>query len=182
MADQEVVDWISHEYLTPRRGSTSSEGGVTLPLSHSLPSTAHHTHSLSHSHSFLHPHPHSMRSNSMSGVTLRSGSHPSLDALPSTSELGRGGRLVRAANLIRIIKRLSTSTKLRRKHRLEEVKEMGPAMECNAQPTWERIATTRLSDTLLEHAGCVFRAYLDELLSFIPTSSARVSASASVTS
>ena len=131
MADQEVVDWISHEYLTPRRGSTSSEGGVTLPLSHSLPSTAHHTHSLSHSHSFLHPHPHSMRSNSMSGVTLRSGSHPSLDALPSTSELGRGGRLVRAANLIRIIKRLSTSTKLRRKHRLEEVKEMGPAIERN---------------------------------------------------
>ena len=129
MADQEVVDWISHEYLTPRRGSTSSEGGVSLPLSHSLPSTAHHTHSLSHSHSFLHPHPHSMRSNSMSGVTLRSGSHPSLDALPSTSELGRGGRLVRAANLIRIIKRLSTSTKLRRKHRLEEVKEMGPAVD-----------------------------------------------------
>ena len=128
MADQEVVDWISHEYLTPRRGSTSSEGGVTLPLSHSLPSTAHHSHSLSHSHSFLHPHPHSMRSNSMSGVTLRSGSHPSLETLPSTSELGRGGRLVRAANLIRIIKRLSTSTKLRRKHRLEEVKEMGPAM------------------------------------------------------
>ena len=129
MADQEVVDWISHEYLTPRRGSTSSEGGVTLPLSHSLPSTAHHTHSMSHSLSLLHPHPHSMRSNSMSGVTLRSGSHPSLDALPSTSELGRAGRLVRAANLIRIIKRLSASTKMRRKHRLEEVKEMGPTMD-----------------------------------------------------
>ena len=133
MADQEVVDWISHEYLTPRRGSTSSEGGVTLPLSHSLPSTAHHSHSLSHSHSFLQPHHphHSMRSNSMSGVTLRSGSHPSLDALPSTSELSRTGRLVRAANLIRIMKRLSASTRLRRKNRLEEVKEMAPPTDAS---------------------------------------------------
>ena len=129
MADQEVVDWISHEYLTPRRGSTSSESGVTLPLSHSLPSTGHHSHSLSHSHSFHYHRSHSFRSNSLSGVTLRSGSHPSLDALPSTSELNSAGRLVRAANLIRIIKRLSATTKLRRKHRLEEVKEMGPGMD-----------------------------------------------------
>ena len=149
MADQEVVDWISHEYLTPRRGSTSSDGGAGSGSSGS--SNALFPHSLSQaaalqaqqpaaSHSLLLQHlPHhdelrgghrhrqaAHRSNSVSGVTMRSGSFLSLDTLPATQEADSSPvGLVRATKLLRIIKRLSATGRLRSqsKQSMEEIDE-----------------------------------------------------------
>ena len=123
VADQEVVDWISHEYLTPRRGSTSSDGGGSMPLSHSV---SHASALQAHHHSAMHHGPHDdcsshqppvrrhqpLRSNSLSAVTLRAGSHPSLEALQTTVEARPVSPLVRATNLIRIITRMASSRSL----------------------------------------------------------------------